>query len=102
IVSDWNEKVIELRKFAGSPQKYREQLEWLSYELQTDALYLDPCGWKKIPTTIVAIEREYRAQEELGVLPRDTSNVYRTLIADDPVRMQKCGIAPAEYLGKVK
>lgn len=104
--SDWNRRVITLKRFKGAIQAYEDHFEALNKELEHVATD-DPkdCNWKKLPRTIVAISRERKLLEEKGINPHTLFSLDKELIANDEYYTKKgkasCG-SPKVFLRSIQ
>jgi hypothetical protein len=97
--SQWNGKTIELKPFEGTASAYENHFESFNGEL--DRVAADSpkeCGWKKIPTTIRAMNRERHRLISQGVNPNTLSSIDKRLLMNDEYFTHKggCG-SPKEF-----
>ena len=102
--SQWNGKTIELKKFKGTIQAYEDHFESLNNDLEHIAAdNPEECGWRKIPDTIRAMNRERNRLVALGVNPNTLSSIDNELSMNDQFYTKKggCG-SPKEFFGGFK
>lgn len=90
--SQWNGKAIEMKKFKGTIQAYKGHFESLNNDLEHIAAdNPEECGWKKIPNTIRAMNRERMHLIAQGVNPNTLSSIDKRLLMNDEYFAQKGG-----------
>jgi len=89
--SDWNGRVIALKRFKGTEKEYARHLGFLSTSLETIAM--SDCEWKRIPQMLLAIKA-------LKAIFR-RSDTRESLIGADyvPTNEKRCG-SPDEFFRK--
>ena len=90
--SDWSGRTIELKPFAGTIKAYENQFEWFNRYLERVAADVpEECGWKKIPNTIRAMNRERMHLIAQGVDPNTLSSIDQRLLLNDEYFAKKGG-----------
>lgn len=99
--SEWSGRAIELRPFKENLVAYEEHFESLNRILgYIVADNPKECGWKEIPGTIRAMNRERRRLIALGVNPTTLSTIDNRLLRNDRFFTHKggCG-SPKKFFG---
>lgn len=103
--SDWNGKMIELKRFKGTIEAYEDQFESFNRDLEHLAAdNPEECGWKKIPDTIRAMYRERKRLIKQGVNPNTLSSIDKRLLMNDEYFTKKgegCG-SPRAFFGDLQ
>lgn len=102
--SEWNGKTIELKPFKGTIEAYEHQFESLNRDVERFAVDKpEECGWKKIPNTVRAMNRERTRLVAQGVNPHTLSSLDKELLMNDEYYTKKggCG-SPKAFFGDLQ
>jgi hypothetical protein len=77
--SDWNEKVIKLKKFVGNVEENAKLLGDLDRRLYYVAFFHRDCSWKQIPRMLVALDQEKIQLAKTMGIPSDPGKEHRTI-----------------------
>lgn len=102
--SDWHGKTIEMERFKGTMEAYKNNFE--SFNRGLERIAADnpgECGWRKIPNTIRAMNHERVRLMAHGVNPDTLSSVDRELLMNDDYFTKKgsCG-SPKEFFKDIQ
>lgn len=76
LVSEWNGKVVQLKKFSENLEKYAREVE--NFERALDFVFRHKdCMWQKTPRILIAMDREEKLLKEQGVSNSLHSLEYR-------------------------
>lgn len=93
--SDWNSKMIEMRPFRGTIEKYAEHVYILDSYLEF-ARYGEDCEWKKIPRMLVTLHHMSESFESQGVKLQGWQIGARIRKVTDVGNEKQCG-SPQEF-----
>lgn len=90
--SDWSGRIIVLKPFRGAIADYEDKFESFNRELERIAAdNPKECGWKKIPNTIRAMNRERSRLISEGANPNTLSSIDKRLLMSDEYFTKKGG-----------
>jgi hypothetical protein len=91
-ISFWSGERVGLEKFKGTIQAYEDHFESLNDDLEHIAAdNPEECGWKKIPDTIRAMNRERMRLIAQGINPNTLSSIDKRLLMNDEYFIKKGG-----------
>ena len=88
--SDWNGKLITLKKFSGSRQEYAEMIHDLDNKTDFARTYDKNCAWKNIPVLLSTIENIGNEIENENIKLKGWRVGARIRKADDVANYKKC------------
>jgi hypothetical protein len=109
--SEWNGKVIPLKPFHGTWQKYADTIRWLSTSLEGATVKFPEtcshgrpcpaaCQWEHIPNTIDALRKEQKLLASQGL---DQSTIFDRLVdSDEMYRAAGCASPVAVLKGRTR
>ena len=77
--SDWNGKVIKLKKFVGNVEENAKLLGDLDRRLHYVAFFHRDCSWKQIPRMLVTLDQEKIQLAKTMGIPSDPGKEHRTI-----------------------
>lgn len=97
IRSDWDGKIIKLKRFEGTLEEYAKHLGFFVTDMGFTIDYRHPCDWEFVPLMLKEIYRQRRVFEVAGV--KYFSSPDKNLLANELYYLSKGCRSPGAFFG---
>jgi hypothetical protein len=96
LISYWDGKVAEMKRFEGDVEKYSENIDRFDNPV---GYIIEDCGWKKIPNILMALTKQNRIFEKNKTRNRLAYDIDENgfFYSNDKSLTQQCGISPIVF-----